>query len=232
MTAIFISYRRDDTGDMAGRLAAMLRRLPQKPSVFFDVDGIPYGQDFLNRIMDVVPRSDVVLALIGGAWSGAQAEGARILADNDVVRAEVALALRTGRRIIPLLYNGARMPVPAELPEDLQALPRINGIEIRRNYFDRDIEILFDAIWGENRERPGMSLAARTLRVLGRALAGAIAAGAVMVGGLMAYNAATGGSLDQLLGGRAEAAVLAAVGVVIAGACVGIWWPRKRAVGL
>lgn len=230
MTQIFLSYRRDDTGDMAGRLAAQLRRLPQKPSVFFDVDGIAYGQDFLDRIMGVVPKSDVVLVLIGGAWRSARADGARILDDNDVVRAEVALALRTNRRVIPLLYNNTRMPTEQELPEDLRALPRINGIEIRRNYFDRDIEILFDAIWGEQPQRPGRSVVTRISGVVGRALAGSAIAGVIMVGGLVVYRASTGNSLEALLGWQAEPTIMAAIGFVLVGACAGIWWPRRRRV--
>lgn len=230
MTEVFISYRRDDTGDMAGHLATKLRLLPQKPQVFFDVDGIPYGQDFLDRIMGVISRSDVVVVLIGGAWRGVRTDGARILDDDDVVRAEVALALSSRRRIIPVLYNGARMPTAAELPENLSELPRINAIEIRRNFFNRDIEILFDAIWGGNRERPGTPVVDRIGRVAGRALAGATIAGALMVGGLMVFNATMGGSLDQLVGGRAEASVLVAAGILLAGACAGVWWPRPRRV--
>ena len=47
---------------------------------------------------------------------------------NDPVRAEVATALkRKGKRTIPVLIEGSRMPTRSELPEDIRGLSDLNG---------------------------------------------------------------------------------------------------------
>ena len=41
---VFISYRRSDTQDLAGRIADRIRAVPEVDHVFIDVDGIEPGQ--------------------------------------------------------------------------------------------------------------------------------------------------------------------------------------------
>src|SRR5262245_10108657 len=66
--AIFISYRRDDAGDVTGRIYDRLAQHFGKPFVFKDVDGIPLGIDFRKHLGDSVGRCDVLLAVIGTRW--------------------------------------------------------------------------------------------------------------------------------------------------------------------
>ena len=112
MSSVFISYRRDDAAPYAGRISDKLRSMPSIKRVFFDVASVRPGEDFRAAIEDAVASCDVLLAVIGRNWSGASKGGMwqRIDAPHDMVRFEIASALRKGIAVIPVLVAGADMP--------------------------------------------------------------------------------------------------------------------------
>ena len=127
---IFVSYRRADAGAYAGWLSYCLEERYGRESVFRDVDSLEPGVPFMDAIEKWVRRSDVVLCLIGPHWSTVtDSAGKRRLDDErDPVRFEVATALkRKGKTTIPVLLQGAQMPVPTELPEDIRPITDLNG---------------------------------------------------------------------------------------------------------
>lgn len=127
---IFVSYRRADARGYAGWLSYCLEEKYGRDSVFRDVDSLEPGVPFMEAIEKWIRRSDVVLCLIGDQWATiTDSSGNRRLDDaDDPVRAEVATALeRKGKTTIPVLLEGARMPVPTELPEDIRGLTNLNG---------------------------------------------------------------------------------------------------------
>src|SRR5579863_2817116 len=130
--AIFISYRRDDSEGEAGRLYDDLVRVFGNDAVFMDVSGIHPGKDFRQAIEDNVAQCAVLLAVIGPVWASIiDATGVRRIDQlNDFVRLEIASALKRGVDVIPLLVHGARMPTPAQLPDDLQNLAYRNSLEL------------------------------------------------------------------------------------------------------
>lgn len=133
MPRIFISYRRDDSGYIAGMLAERLEEVFGSDSVFIDVDAIPLGVDFREYLNQAVARSDLMLALIGNEWLNVQnAQGLRRLEDPaDFVRIEIEAALKQQIPVVPVLLEQARMPLEAELPASLQPLAFRNAVEIR-----------------------------------------------------------------------------------------------------
>lgn len=141
MTHIFISYRRDDTATVSGRIYDRLVDTFGREAVFKDVDNIPLGVNFADHITKVVEQCVVLLVVIGPHWFDASdAQGRRRLDDpNDFVRLEIEAALRRGIPIIPLLVDGAPPPPTDHLPPAMQALPLQNGAFIRAADFDRDI---------------------------------------------------------------------------------------------
>src|SRR5690349_24277591 len=109
MARIFISYRRDDSRAISGRIHQSLIKAVGERNVFKDVDDIPVGRDFRAVIEKAILGSDILLVVIGPKWlSIADAQGSRRL-DNpqDFVRLEIEMALRHGKRVVPLLVGGA-----------------------------------------------------------------------------------------------------------------------------
>jgi len=130
MIGIYLSYRRKDAAAYAGRLFDHLGQHFGPGSVFRDIDTIRRGEDFAQVIESALNASDVVLVVIGNTWATGQ-DGLRRLDDpEDWVRLEVAAALRRNVLVVPVLVDGARIPEPATLPEELRALCRRHACEL------------------------------------------------------------------------------------------------------
>lgn len=122
---LFVSYRRDDTRHVAGRIADHLGWEAEVGHVFFDKSTIAPGAVFPRRIEEAVRGASHTLVIIGRTWCSTRLAGAgqpRLFEADDSVRREVALALQGEGEVIPVLVDGAAMPMAAELPPDLQAL--------------------------------------------------------------------------------------------------------------
>lgn len=145
---VFVSYRRGDAAGHAGRLHDELVQRLGPGSVFQDVASIAPGERFLDTIDRSIGQCDVVLAVIGRRWLEAEpGTGRRRLDDpQDVVRRELEAALRTGRRLVPVLVDRATLPDPAELPSELRALLDRNAIELRDEAWGADLQRLAAAL--------------------------------------------------------------------------------------
>lgn len=146
---VFISYRREDTAPAAGRVYDRLSRLLSKRNVFFDVSTVSAGENFESRIVSGIEKSDAALVFIGTKWlEPGQGGGARICEPNDYVRAELRAALARGILVLPVLVEGARMPRPELLPEDVKAMATKSALPLRHESFDDDAENIVAAILG------------------------------------------------------------------------------------
>lgn len=126
---IAISYRREDSTPITGRIYDRLQTEFGKSNVFMDFDSIPYGIDFRDHIKKTLEKAKVVVVMIGPDWFGHRARKGRRIDDlNDFVRLEVAGALEHGIPVIPVLVNNARMPKPEMLPSDISQLAFRNGL--------------------------------------------------------------------------------------------------------
>jgi len=142
---VFVSYRREDTRHVAGRLAD---RLVERFQVFMDMDTIEPGTDFTDVIRRAVNDCDVFLSILGTQWTTADDENGRRRLDdpNDWVVAETATALQRKVPVIPVLVDGARMPVRTELPDVLASLASRQGMTLRHESFSSDVGRLIAAI--------------------------------------------------------------------------------------
>src|SRR5215471_7105583 len=138
---IFVSYRRQETSHLAGRLYDRLTDRFGEDQVFIDVDTIEPGVDFTEEISRAVEACKVLLAVIGPDWLTATNErGQRRLDDpDDIVRLEIEAALARHVRVIPILVEGAVMPGRDDLPESLAGLARRNALLIRHDSFRSDV---------------------------------------------------------------------------------------------
>jgi hypothetical protein len=142
---IFVSYRRSDSEDVAGRLYDYLERRVGSESVFKDVDSIPFGADFRQAVREAIHRSDLTLAIIGPEWLPAKDESQRRRLDNpsDWVRIEIETALQANLRLVPVLLGSTPMPDANELPKSLQELAFRNAARLRPDPdFRKDVERL------------------------------------------------------------------------------------------
>ena len=148
MRSIFISYRREDAEGQAGRLFDDLTAKFGKDSVFMDVVDIEPGRDFRRVIDQHVASCAVLLAVIGKGWLEAKDQAGRRRIDNpnDFVRLETASALKRDIPVIPVLVQGAGMPLPEQLPDDLKELAFRNAVEITHARWDSDTQLLINAL--------------------------------------------------------------------------------------
>jgi hypothetical protein len=182
---VFISYRRLDSQVTAGRIAQFLDAVPAVREVFLDVDDIELGENFEQRIQSTLTHASHVFVLIGSQWRGflGETHPARIFDDEDVVRQETRLALRSGLRVVPILIDDAHMPQASELPEDIKELSKINAFALRTSHFDEDMDSLLDVLVGNRKGRGSRwhsaPLTPKAIAV--RAIGGLFAAGVLLI---------------------------------------------------
>jgi len=133
---------------MAGRLADRLASRFGVERVFMDVDSIEPGIDFADAIDAEVSRCDVMVVLIGTAWSPQHHRTDQLppLNREDFVALEVSAALARGIRVIPVLVEGARLPLQEELPEALQPLLRRHAVRLDHDSFRAQVGPLIESV--------------------------------------------------------------------------------------
>jgi hypothetical protein len=149
---IFISYRRDDSIISAKLVHNELVARFGAEQVFMDIEGIGYGDDFVQTIDSHLESADVVLVVIGPSW--VEMIEARLHGD-DWVRHEVARALKlyadsgggsNGRpRILPLLVDKCKEP-SVTLPPDMASLQRLNMFKFDERALKASVNTLVEAI--------------------------------------------------------------------------------------
>jgi len=146
---IFISYRREDSADITGRISDRLIQKFGKDAVFKDVESIPLGSDFRKHLKDAVGRCDVLVAVIGRQWATIENENGRRRLDEprDHLRIEVESALERDIPVIPVLVQGAVVPDPEKLPESLRPLAYRHAQPVRPDPdFNHDLDRLMSGI--------------------------------------------------------------------------------------
>lgn len=157
-SGIFISYRRDDTRHVAGRLATELAARFGAEHIFRDVDSIEDGENFATELDKALTHCTVMLVLIGPAWlSSSNAAGQRRLdIPSDWVRLEVAGALKRNVRVVPLLVENAELPAEADLAEELRPLVQRQARKLSDERWRGDFMMLTDML----AKQPGLAAVA------------------------------------------------------------------------
>jgi hypothetical protein len=124
MAGIFVSYRREDAGGYAGRIADLLSHRFGPETLFVDVDTILPGTDYPEVIQEKLDSCDVLLAVMGPQWSTAadSSGNKRLYNSADWVRREITAALQRQIPVVPILVGNAKLPSADELPDELRPL--------------------------------------------------------------------------------------------------------------
>src|SRR5687767_14826275 len=131
MPKITISYRRSDSGIIAGRIYDKLVGHYGDNTIFMDIDSIAFGIDYRDHINEVLSTTDILLAIIGSRWHGTSDTGEpRIFEETDLVRIEVEAALKRRIPVVPILIDDTQIPKPAELPDSLKPLSFRNAAPV------------------------------------------------------------------------------------------------------
>jgi hypothetical protein len=148
-TRIFICYRQFDSAGHAGRLFDTLSGKFGREQIFMDVAGVEPGADFVEVIEMSVISCHVLLAVIGRNWLTYK-EGSkrkrRLDDPNDFVRLEIRTGLERDIRTIPVLVQGAEMPLVHSLPEEIKKLTRRQAFELRDSRWDYDVAALISSL--------------------------------------------------------------------------------------
>lgn len=142
-SGVFINYRRDDSGSSGALLYTELVRRFGRDRVFLDCESIPAGADYVEELLEQVRSARVLLAVIGPGWltvTDPGTGGRRIDKPTDWIRRELAEAFTTGVRVIPVLTEQAEMPAQADLPTDIAALSRRQGLPLRHRSPTADLD--------------------------------------------------------------------------------------------
>jgi TIR domain len=148
MPIIVISYRRQDSNDIARRIYEALKAKYGEKSVYIDIESIQPSADYRVHIRQTLERALVMLAVIGTQWQGLRPDGgARIFDPDDPVRDEVETMLANRRAVMPVLVNDAAMPSASEIPPSLLPFRYRHAIAVRSgDEFSADIQRLFRSI--------------------------------------------------------------------------------------
>ncbi|MEJ8848210.1 toll/interleukin-1 receptor domain-containing protein [Variovorax rhizosphaerae] len=145
MAKVFISYRHINAESAEPLFEGLVKRFGST-NVFFDSSAIEPGEVFPEKIRCALEAATVVLVVIGRGWGDIRdGQGKFRLSDpQDWVRTEIRLALKLGKRIIPVVLRGAAMPPREELPEDIREIALLSWHQLQN--FNADIARLCNII--------------------------------------------------------------------------------------
>jgi hypothetical protein len=149
MSSIFVSYRRTDAPAHAGRIYDRLVERFGKDNVYKDLDSTVPGADFAEVIDETIAGCDALVVVIGRDWfsaTGRWHRGRHLDDPQDWVRREIAAALERNIRVVPVLVEGARMPSPDELPEDVEMLARRHAVQLSETAWTPQLDQLIDSL--------------------------------------------------------------------------------------
>lgn len=104
VSMIVISYRRDDSEAITGQIFDRLIQSFGKEAVFRDIDNIPVGSDFRERIGSVLRESEILLVIMGPRWSCRSTRGTPRDSSGSITRHSKSVR---SYRLMPMLNQGS-----------------------------------------------------------------------------------------------------------------------------
>ncbi|KAM9117568.1 NAD(+) hydrolase SARM1 [Pangshura tecta] len=140
---VFISYRRSTGSQLASLLKVHLQL--HGFSVFIDVEKLEAGKFEDKLIQSVMSARNFVLVLSPNTLDKCMGDPDR----KDWVHKEIVTALSCGKNIIPVTDH-FEWPDPQDLPEDMRAVLKFNGIRWSHEYQEATIEKIIRFLQGRS----------------------------------------------------------------------------------
>ncbi|OQA32944.1 MAG: Serine/threonine-protein kinase pkn1 [Betaproteobacteria bacterium ADurb.Bin341] len=131
MTKIFVSYRRDESQEIAGRIARRLQERLGPGSILCDAGEPPLGVNIRKHFAERIGPCDVLLAIMGKHWLTPSEDGSSSLHEPfDCQRVAIESALAAGVPVVPVYVDGAARAQESDLPASLAELALLSGLSI------------------------------------------------------------------------------------------------------
>ncbi len=151
MSGIFISYRREDTPYVTGRLHDRLASRFGRERIVWDLGTGDPGGDLGPRIEEAVGSCDAFLAIMGKRWPvDRNPPGKRpIGVPRDWVLKEIEAALaRPDLLVVPVLVEDATMPDQLELPYSIRSLAGRRAMRVTEERWDDEVQQIVEVLEG------------------------------------------------------------------------------------
>jgi hypothetical protein len=136
---VFVNYRSGDDTEVVDKLDTELRARLGDAAVFRDRRSMTPGQRFPDLLRDMASRAKVLLVVVGPRWERART-------DPDWTGAEIALAFRHRRHVVPLLVGQRGRLNPDDLQDDIRRLAELQYLSLRENYTLNDVATVVDEL--------------------------------------------------------------------------------------
>ena len=157
---VFISYRREGSSSFAGVLYDVLCKNFPSGVVFKDKNKLLPGKDFRDGINHGIDLSHTMLVLIDRNWLNMTDDkgNKRLWKEDDFIRYEIKTAIEKTRNIIPVLFDGGKMPAATDLPPDINKLCDFQAFEIDADNTTESINELVTIIRSLSTQQLGNTL--------------------------------------------------------------------------
>jgi hypothetical protein len=164
---VFISYRRESSSTFAGVLYDVLCKNFPSGVVFKDKNKLLPGKDFREGINHAIDLAHTMLVLIDRNWLNMTDEkgNKRLWKEDDFIRYEIKTAIEKTKCIIPVLFDGGKMPVAADLPTDINKLCDFQAFEIDPDNTTGSINDLVSTIRSLSTQQLGNTLTEAMLKL-------------------------------------------------------------------
>jgi hypothetical protein len=142
---VFICYRRVDK-DFARTIEGILGEHFGADSIFLDTDEIKGGQQWKNRVIEVLDDKPVVVTLITTRWNSRRQGKPRLLDEKDHVRFELESAVMRGLLVVPVLYEPAHWPKSNQVPPTLHGVLEFQKVPFSSDRWKHDSDVLVKAL--------------------------------------------------------------------------------------
>ena len=124
---IFLSYRREGGAYASRAIFESLERRGYR--VFLDIDRLKAGRFDVKLLFHIQNAPNFIVILSEGSLD-------RCGDRDDWLRREIAHAIQSRCKILPIMMPGFEMPRPFQLPQNLRKLPTFNAISYEHEHHD------------------------------------------------------------------------------------------------